>query len=135
MQGLLAAVCVRVQLPAVTYGEVNAHPGGNPSKITAPSGNIEYDDMTVVSFLGEGLPDLLYVWWRSIVDPLTGLGVAATAAYRPVTVQQITNLSIPQKTHQLIVWPQKREWEELEGGSDDPNLVTMTFKVQSYFEI
>lgn len=81
------------------------------------------------------MPDLLYVWWRSIVDPLTGLGVAATAAYRPVTVQQITNLSIPQKTHQLIVWPQKREWEELEGGSDDPNLVTMTFKVQSYFEI
>ena len=135
LAGLLGAVCTHVKIPAVTLGEVTAHPGGAPSKITAPSGNIVYDDMTMKCVLAEGIPDTLLLWWKSIVNPLTGFGLPATAAYRPITVVHLNNSFLPLKTWVALIWPQKREWDELEGGSDDPSTVDMTFKVSYLYEV
>jgi hypothetical protein len=135
LQGLLSAVCTRVKIPAVTYGEVTAHPGGAPSRVSGPSGTIEYDDLTMTCVLGEGLPDTLWLWWQSIVNPLTGFGVPAIAAYRPISISHLTNSFIPQKNWEATIWPHKREWDELEGGSNDPSQVVMTFKVGQLYEV
>ena len=135
LEGLLSGVVTHVKIPKTAYGVVSAHPGGAPSAITAPSGNIKYDDMTMQMIMAEGLPDILYLWYRSILDPLTGLGLPAVLAYRPIIIVGSNNSNIPQKTWYAQIWPSEREWDELEGGSDDPMKVTMTFKVNSMYEI
>jgi len=134
LDGILSGIVTNVKIPAVTHGEVSAHPGGAPSMVTAPSGNITYDDLTMQYALAENVPDLLYVWFNSIVDPVTGFGVPAVAGYRPMKLTAFNNTNIPQRGWFGLVWPQKREWDEFEGGSDDPMKLTMTFKVQYMIE-
>jgi len=135
LEGLLSGVATNVKIPKTALGVVSAHPGGAPSAITAPSGNIKYEDMMIKMIMAEGLPDLLYVWYRSILDPLTGLGLPAMLAYRPVIFVGSNNSNFTQRTWYGTIWPFDRDWDEFEGGSDDPSTVTMNFKVNLMYEV
>lgn len=134
MAGLVGAVCTRVKLPKQTRGRVTHHPGGSPSKVTAPSGHVEYDDL-VVDHVLTSLPDTLYLWWRTVLDNTTGIGLPSEAVDQLIAVVQVTQALLPVKSWPMKVWPAEREWTDLEGGSDDPSTVTMTFAVSWMDEI
>ena len=126
-----------VKLPKQMHGRTEVHPGGRAVKISAPDGTVEYDDLEITLAQGEGIPqNPMYLWYLSVVEPLTGLGLPAVSVNQYFQVIDQNNAGLPMITHNLFIWPADRDHGTRQGGKDkDPRRIVMTYAVNAYQEV
>ncbi len=133
--GLMLPQVTKVKLPASEHGVTETHPGGRATPIFVPSGNTKWEDLEITEVRNSILPSALRIWYETICNPETGVGIPAEAASQIITVVETNGASIPLTTWTILALPYKRDPGDREGGSDDPTEYTMTFKVNMCREV
>jgi hypothetical protein len=126
---------VSVKLPVREHGEVSVHPMGAVSPQKYPDGTETYEDMDVEFAQSANLSnDPLYLYWTSVVNPKTGVGLPAEQVEKVFQVVDLDNAGKQKWVHVLTIWPKKRDPGKREGGGKDPKKFVLTFAINSYDE-
>lgn len=131
IDGFTAAYFTKANLPEFEFEDVAFAPGGSIFDQVA-AGRVSFSDVTLEMGEPQGeAGDALYEWVEQVVDTLTNSGGVPETYLRDVDIVQFDRTGTEYKRWRLHgAYPKSGNFGELEGGSSDNTIRTLTLKYQ-----